>query len=80
MLDNSVDFTLISVCKNMIKRYCDDNPTDSLTCLKVCRLLLLFFFLHYKNHSITCVTLEICSTNRQINRIAILILNVDLLY
>lgn len=36
MIDNSIDYTLVTMCQNMIKEFCDNyEPTRILDCLKV---------------------------------------------
>lgn len=36
MIDNSIDYTLVTMCQNMIKEFCDNyEPARILDCLKV---------------------------------------------
>lgn len=39
LTDNSVDYTLINICQDMIKQFCETaEPSGILTCLRVSKL------------------------------------------
>lgn len=50
MTDNSVDYTLVNMCQNMIKHFCDNTElTKILDCLKVSNIFLSTLKKNYCN-------------------------------
>lgn len=42
MLDNSIDYALVSTCKTMIKKYCADSDMSQVSIIKFWTIILIF--------------------------------------